>query len=172
VNLDGAVEAFKWDFAQGAELQPFPNAQFGNDVRYQNFFRLCMRAEPSGQLNGASKKIVVMLDGFPGSAADPNFNLMVFALLLAPGQLALNLRGAADRGRCRYKRGHNAVPGMFDLASVGPGHGVPHYRVVDVEKFHGPVISEALRQRGGADDVRKQNGSDSGISCIGCATRN
>jgi hypothetical protein len=59
-----------------------------------------MGAEAGGQLNGASKKIVMMLDRFPGGATDPNFDLVLAPLLLTSSQLTLNLSGAANRGRC------------------------------------------------------------------------
>jgi hypothetical protein len=61
---------------------------------------------------------------------------------------------------------------MLDLAAVGRGQGVPYYRVVDAKKVHRRVISQRLSQRRRAYDIRKQNSSDSGISCIGFATRN
>jgi hypothetical protein len=49
-----------------------------------------MGAEPRGQLNCASKKIVVMFDRLPCGCADPNFKRKFPSIFLVLGQLVLN----------------------------------------------------------------------------------
>ena len=67
------IEAFEAYFADVLEQKSFAEAQFGDCVRDKDLFRLRVGAETGGQLNGASKEIVVLFDRFSGCRADSNF---------------------------------------------------------------------------------------------------
>ena len=61
---------------------------------------------------------------------------------------------------------------MLDLATTERGQSIANNSIVHVEQRHGRLIAYRLGQGGRFDDVREENGADSRISRIGCATRN
>ena len=91
-----AIEAFEHNFPKVLKWESFAQAQFGNHVRYQDLFRQRVGAQPGGQLNCRSEKIVMMLDGFTRGGPDPGSDRARRVCLLMPGQLALNLSCASN----------------------------------------------------------------------------
>ena len=73
-----------------------------------------MRAEPRCQLNGASKKIVMVLDWLPRGSANSNFERAFPAIFFVAGKFVLNLRCAFNCCCRRQEGSHNAVTGVLD----------------------------------------------------------
>src|SRR5439155_15639115 len=87
------------------------------------------------------------------------------------GQFALNLDCTANGARCRYERGHDAVASVLDFAATQIGQRVSHDSVVQVEQFHGRLITQRLSQCSRFHDVREENGPDPRVARIGFAAR-
>ena len=77
MGADWVTEAFEGHFAQVFELKALADAKLGNGARYQDLFGLRVATEPGSKLNGRSKEIVILLDGFPCSGADSNLERAV-----------------------------------------------------------------------------------------------
>ena len=60
---------------------------------------------------------------------------------------------------------------MLDFAATQIGQRVSHDSVVQVEQFHGRLITQRLSQCRGFHDVREENGPDSRVARIGFAAR-
>jgi hypothetical protein len=101
VGADWVPEAFEDNFAEVLEAESFANAQLRYRVRHQDLFRLRVGAEPGGQLNRRSEKIVMLLNRFAGCGADSNLERAVRLRFFMFGQFALNLNCASDRTRRR-----------------------------------------------------------------------
>jgi len=104
--------------------------------------------------------------GSPAAPPIRTLHRVLFTLLLTRGQFTLNLCGAADGGRGRDEGSHDPISGVLDLATLRRSQSIPHYRVVDAEKFHRGVVPVALRQRRRSDDVREQDSPDTRIARI------
>src|SRR5438876_9001454 len=100
MGADGCTETFKAHFAEVFEEKSLAKAQLGDCVRYQDLFRLRVGAEPRCQLNGGSKKVVMLLDRFACCSADSHLKLAVGICLCMLVQLALNLNCTSNRSCC------------------------------------------------------------------------
>ena len=115
------LETFEFNFAEVLESQCFSFAQFGNDVRYQNLLFLRVRTKPGGELDGAAKQIVVMLNRFACGDAKPDTERTIFVFPAVSGNLALDAAGAFNGSGRGYERCHDTVSQMLDFAATQIG---------------------------------------------------
>src|SRR6266403_5666346 len=107
-----------------------------------------------------------MFDRFACSDAKPNIKRTIFVFLSMPGNLALNAGGAVNGGRGGDERCHDAVTEVLDFTAPQIGQSTAHNRVVHLQQFHGCLITNASSERGGVNDISKQNRANAGITRI------
>ena len=73
VGVDRAIESLERDFPEVLKTALLTNAQLGDHVRDQNFFRLGTGTESGRHLDRRSKNVAMMLHRFTGADADSNF---------------------------------------------------------------------------------------------------
>jgi hypothetical protein len=168
MNADRAIETFYGTVAQILEPPILSKTQLGNDIRDQNLLWLRVRTQPCRQLHRRPEQIVLALYGLSCCSADSYRQRILGVLPMTLGQGALNADGAANRRRGRHERRHDAVSGMFDLATLSSRQSVSDNRVMDLKQGHTCLVSPGLIRR--ADNIGEKNSPDCRIAAAGRPT--
>ena len=103
VRADGMLETFERQFSEVFKCKHFSLAQFRDNVGNQNLLRLRMRTKARRELDGAAKKIVVMLDRFAGrdTGSDSKESILFFLAMFC--DVSLHAAGAFHCARSGNK---------------------------------------------------------------------
>ena len=126
-------------------------AQLPDDVRHEHLARLSTVADAGGELDGGAEEVIVLGDGFACVKADAD-------AYLTACQVALNLERGFDGADGGGEGGHDAVAGVFHLATAVVFERLADGVVVAVEDFLSGLVSNALSKGRRGFEVGEHDG--------------
>src|SRR6266566_1384946 len=136
------------------------DTEITDELGYEDLSRVGRIADPTGKVYRRSEYVVVVIDRFAGSHADPDPKLR----RAAPGgprlEPDLDRRGALEGMGDIVERRHDPVAGVLHLASSRGHESASDDEVVLGEQDHVRRLSELLKQRRRTLQVREKDRSE------------
>ncbi len=126
------------------KAEGFTHAEFTNSHRDGNVVIGCDCAKPSGELDGCTKQVVIIVgDWF--TCANANADVERWSgPYIAFVNASLDSYRKGDGGHNGGEGGHNPIAGVFDLATVMGTELISNNRIVFAEQLHMTFIAELL----------------------------